>query len=131
MTMLKTAKVNFIPSLTEMLLSPSFYMPDNLLLLGGHEFTQLAASLNCLEAWTLLPQYTKRCQEYFNHPRSKSEYLLFAKSLLEQGDPEGAKTLLTKTLQFKWPETHRYCNQKYELRNIKIHFYIPRIMASP
>ena len=95
MTMLKTAKVNFIPSLTEMLLSPSFYMPDNLLLLGGHEFTQLAASLNCLEAWTLLPQYTKRCQEYFNHPRSKSEYLLFAKSLLEQGDPEGAKTLLT------------------------------------
>lgn len=116
--MLKTAKVNFIPSLTEMPLSPSFYMPDNLLLLGGHEFTQLAASLNCLEAWTLLPQYTERCQEYFKHPRSKSEYLLFAKSLLEHGDLEGAKTLLAKTLQFEWPETYRYCNQNNKNKEI-------------
>ena len=109
MATLKAAKIDLLPSLSHLLLSPSFYMPHNLLLLPGHEFIHLAASFNSLEAWTLLPQYSERCQEYFTHHRSKTEYLLFTKALLERGEHKNAKKLLTRTLQFEWPETHRYC----------------------
>jgi hypothetical protein len=84
-------------------------MPHNLLLLPDPEFIHLAASFNSLEAWTLLPQYSDRCQEYFTHHRSKTEYLLFTKALMERGDYKNAREILTKTLQFDWPETHRYC----------------------
>ena len=108
MVMLKTSKIDFIPVLPLLPLSPSFYMPHNLLLLTDPEFIHLAASFNSLEAWTLLSQYSERCQEYFKQPRSKPEYFLFTKALLERGDQESAKNFLAKTLQFEWPETYRY-----------------------
>ena len=82
-------------------------MPHNLLLLPDPSFIHLAASLNSLEAWTLLPQYLEICVEHFSQPRCKTEYLLFSKALLERGDQETAKKILAKTLQFQWPETYR------------------------
>ena len=105
---LKTANSDFLPWLSELTFSPSFYMPHNLLHFPGLDFIHLAASLNNVKAWTLLPQYSERCQEYFTQPRAKNEYLLYTKALLERGDQEAAKQLLSKTLQFKWPETYRY-----------------------
>ena len=107
MAMLRTSKIDILPMLPQLILSPSFYMPQNLLLLTDPEFIHLAASLNSLEAWTLLPQHLKHCQDYFKQPRGKADYLLFTKALLERDDQENAKKLLAKTLQFEWPETYR------------------------
>ena len=104
---MKTAKVETFPLISHLLLSPSFYMPHILLLLPGPGFINLAASLNSLEAWTLLPQYSERCMEYFQQPRSKNEYLMYTKALLKRRNQEDAKNVLAKTLQFEWPETYR------------------------
>ena len=88
-------------------LSPSFYIPSNLLLIPGGYLLELAAQFDCIEAWTLLPQYELRCHEYFDQPRAKTDYLLFTKSLIKRGKIDQAKQLLLKTLEFKWSETHR------------------------
>ena len=94
-------------ALDDTLLSPSFYLPSNLLQLSP-DFIHLAAQFNCLKAWTLIPEYTQRCHEYFEQPREKKEYLLFTKALLERNHLAEAKRILQKTVQFQWPETHRY-----------------------
>lgn len=107
MTNLRENGIQFQPDLENCSLSPSFYIPSNLLLITGQAYLELAAQLNSIEAWTLLPQYELRCHEYFEYPRAKRDYLLFTKALLQRGNVSQAKDLLSKTLVFKWSETHR------------------------
>ena len=89
-------------------LSPAFYMPFNLLILCGREYTALAASFHCLDAWTKLPEYSRACVEYFEQPRTQREYLLYCRALLQYGKIEEATQLLAVTEKHNWPETLRY-----------------------
>ena len=99
--------ISLLSLVLETKLSPSFYTPSNLLILGDDEFTELASQFNSVSAWSLLPKYEKRCFKYFQQKRPKHEYLYFAKCLLERGNHEGTRILLKSTLSFNWPETHR------------------------
>ena len=100
-------KIMFQEVLENTVLSPSFFMPHNLLLIPGPDNLELAAQLDSIDSWTLLPKYEPRCFEYFDQHRAKKDYLLFTKSLLQRGNVDQAKNLLEKTLEFNWSETHR------------------------
>lgn len=103
--MLEENKIRVIPVLNTVVLSPSFYSPSNLLRLNNMEFTNLAAQFVSTKAWFVLPDYAQRCQEYFEEPRQKAEYLMYTKSLLERGCVDAARDLLEKTVKYQWPET--------------------------
>lgn len=107
-------------------LSPSFYFPSNLLVLENVQFTHLAAQLGSFMAWSALPEYDQRCQEYFTEPRSKSDFLFHTRSLLGRGDLVGARELLLKTVSFQWPETLRFSFEKELDKNI---YYLFRILS--
>ena len=105
---LKRAGVDVLSVISSVVLSPSFYYPSNLLLLEDAQFTHLAAQLGSFMAWSSLPYFAQRCEEYFMESRSKSDFLFHAKSLLSRGDTDGARELLLKTVPFQWPETLRF-----------------------
>ena len=105
----KSANIQVMSVLKDVTLSPSFYFPSNLLSVPCLEYNTLSAQFHCVKAWTMLPEFEAVCHEYFLQPRSKNEYLMFTKALLERGHIAGAKNLLERTLAFKWPETYRYC----------------------
>ena len=108
MVALRKSRVCYADVIKRSHLSPAFYMPCNLLLLSGQEYTSLAASFHCLEAWTMLQEYSKTCSVYFEQPRTQREYLLYCRALLQDGKVEEAKQLLTVTERYNWPETLRY-----------------------
>ena len=128
--MFKSANIQVMSVLKDVTLSPSFYFPSNLLSVPCLEYNTLSAQFHCVKAWTMLPEFEAVCHEYFLQPRSKNEYLMFTKALLERGHIAGAKNLLETTLAFKWPETYRYysasqqteCKMVYDLLNHSIPF---------
>ena len=111
MFLLEKYKVESWPKLKEISLSPSFYLPCNILALSkhagneSHEYLALASQFQCLEAWCSIPSCKAKCLEYLSNSRCLQDYLIYTKALLKSGETQNAITLLERTVVFDWPET--------------------------
>ena len=94
----------------DMDLQNSFYCPSTLLLIKDEEFTFLASQFVSPEAWAAVSSSSchKKLMHYFDYPREKREYLAVVKVFLELKNVNKAVELLSKTLEFGWPESYRF-----------------------
>ena len=112
--MLKTLNIKTGSVLDEVILSPAFYQPSTLMQYSQHtlkdskSFKRISAQFNYFPALVLFPEYAQACTDFFLKPRSKPDYLLYAKALLQNGERESAISLLESCLPKKWPEVYRF-----------------------
>jgi hypothetical protein len=114
MVQLLNAGIHIGNALISTTLSPSFYQPHTLhqysfhRVQDGENFVWLSSQFNHLPSWLLIPEFSQACTDYFEISRSKKEYLMYTKALLQAGDKISAISLLEKCTHFQWPEVPRY-----------------------